>query len=126
MGLADLKKNSTQSNTAREMQLSLDAFIDEASLYAMGLSSAQTANNVVDMSAHLKIAQPVTAKVIRKGHEPFRKATFTLSESAIAHLAELASDCDVAKSKLIRFLIEHHYTLPIAQRKQQEQRLTVE
>lgn len=63
---------------------------------------------------------------ITKGNEPFRKATFTLSESAIAHLAEVASGCDVAKSKLIRFLIEHHYSLSPSERKQKEASIIVD
>ncbi|BAJ01336.1 hypothetical protein [Shewanella violacea] len=157
MGLADLKKNSTQSNSAgsdkkRPIQISLDAliddFIDDASLYAAGHNTNDpTMEDIMDLAARFtvpdsipmqskpvrseakkfKSAQPKkqrspnkTALKLDKGDEPYRKATFTLSESAISHLAEIASGCDVAKSKLIRFLIEHHYSLNESERKQKE------
>ena len=131
MGLADLKKNSTQSNAARDnaarsAQLSLDDFIDEASLYALGLTHKAGHENVVDICDHLKQSRSSNVRVISKGNAPYRKATFTLSEGAISHLTELANDCDVAKSRLIRFLIEHHYSLPVEQRKRKEQSLLVE
>lgn len=189
MGLADLKKSSTQSNSAksRPLEISLDAFIDDfiddATMYAAGQMKLDPAKaDIIDLASrfivpdstpiidnqllenqvlgnqipnkechqqaqlqpdlfseaalvHTAIAsetmasEPIAQKPIlkiSKGDEPFRKATFTLSESAISHLAEIASGCDVAKSKLIRFLIEHHYSLSIEERKQKESAIIVD
>ncbi|WP_076410752.1 CopG family transcriptional regulator [Shewanella sp. UCD-KL12] len=150
MGLADLKKNSTRSNTAainkqRPMQMSLESliedFIDDASMYAAGQSHnddimadvIQLPHRVTkqgsDKHSQTNVRQAIQEKAvlkISKGDEPFRKATFTLSESAISHLAEIASGCDIAKSKLIRFLIEHHYSLDEDERKQKEASIIVD
>ncbi|MCG9720658.1 CopG family transcriptional regulator [Shewanella sp. Isolate7] len=141
MGLADLKKSSTQSSAARQnrklLNISLDAliddFIDDATHYAAGQpSNVQQMAEVIDLETGFdgdflnRHASQATPKVVPKGTGPYRKATFTLSESAIAHLAELASGCDVAKSKLIRFLIEHHYSLSESERQQKEQSIIVD
>ncbi|QYJ85115.1 CopG family transcriptional regulator [Shewanella mesophila] len=141
MGLADLKKNSTQSKSAmarRQLQMSLneliDDFIDDATHYAEGKpEQVKRLAQVIELDTGFAgainakappLPQPI--KVFPRGNTPYRKATFTLSESAIAHLAELASGCDVAKSKLIRFLIEHHYSLTESERQQKEQSITVD
>ena len=147
MGLADLKKNSTPSSlTHRQIQTSqlalddlIDDFINDASRYASGqevLASKQ--RKVIDLERQKARFQPEhrsnllgsqqseTVLTVKKGNSPVRKATFTLTESAIAHLATLADDCDIAKSKLIRFLIEHHFNLSPEQRKQKEQSIIVE
>ncbi|MCL1040796.1 MULTISPECIES: hypothetical protein [Shewanella] len=141
MGLADLKKNSTQSSAARQnrklLNISLDTliddFIDDATHYAAGQpAQVQQMAEIIALETgfdgEFKARHQIKAapKVVPKGTGPYRKATFTLSESAIAHLAELASGCDVAKSKLIRFLIEHHYSLSEGERQQKEQSIIVD
>ncbi|WP_394200606.1 CopG family transcriptional regulator [Shewanella waksmanii] len=135
MGLADLKKNSTQSNrrqtlnTPEQMSLNamIDGFIDQATLYAAGDGRQSNLAEIIELKPHQEANQHVdTVRKIGKGNAPFRKATFTLSESAIAHLTDLANDCDIAKSKLIRFLIEHHYTLSESERRRVESTMIVE
>ncbi|MGS0673963.1 CopG family transcriptional regulator [Shewanella sp. 125m-1] len=147
MGLADLKKNSTpSSSTHRQIQTRqlalddlIDDFINDASRYASGQEVLATnSSKVIELERKKLRFQPefrtnlVTSQqaeavlTVKKGNSPVRKATFTLTESAIAHLATLADDCDVAKSKLIRFLIEHHFNLSPEQRKQKEKSIIVE
>ncbi|WP_299807341.1 CopG family transcriptional regulator [uncultured Shewanella sp.] len=147
MGLADLKKNSTpSSSTHRQIQTSqlalddlIDDFINDASRYASGQEVLATKQHKVIELERQKVRfqpeyrsnllsgkQSETVLTVKKGNCPVRKATFTLTESAIAHLATLADDCDIAKSKLIRFLIEHHFNLSPEQRKQKEQSIIVE
>ncbi|GIU09657.1 MULTISPECIES: CopG family transcriptional regulator [unclassified Shewanella] len=147
MGLADLKKNSTpSSSTHRQIQTSqlalddlIDDFINDASRYASGQEVlASNKHKVIDLESQkarfqpeyrshlLNSQQSETVLTVKKGNCPVRKATFTLTESAIAHLATLADDCDVAKSKLIRFLIEHHFNLSPEQRKLKEKSIIVE
>ncbi|MBW8186222.1 CopG family transcriptional regulator [Shewanella nanhaiensis] len=143
MGLADLKKSSTQSNRGQahvspHQEVNIEDFIDEATHYAAGFKNTDQGMAEVITLASIVNQQPqqATNKIkaqsakavtqIRKGNEPYRKATFTLSESAISHLAELASGCDVAKSKLIRFLIEHHFSLTDDERKIKERSIIVD
>ncbi|MCL1037857.1 hypothetical protein L2750_11910 [Shewanella submarina] len=92
MGLADLKKNASPAKLSQ--QLSLEEFIDGATLYAMGMQrhTSQAAN---DCCKH-------------KGRR-FRNATFTLSETSIQQLTEMTGDGHIAKSKLLRILINEHF-----------------
>jgi hypothetical protein len=153
MSLTDLKKSSTLSkSTHQKIQTSqlalddlIDDFINDASRYAVGEDQlAPSTNKVIelnikknqfnlsglnllagDISATVK-STTANIKRITKGNTPFRKSTFTLSESAISHLATLADDGDVAKSKLVRFLIEHHFSMTKEERKEIEKRIIVE
>ena len=143
MGLSDLKKNAMSSSSLQH-SLSLDEFIEAANLYAMGQSLNKIKSNldhkadatvtkttdITDMarshsnvlSLHKQSLETnvlFPAKVETKTH--YRKATFSLSEAAITHLATLAEESSISKSKLLRLLIEQHFDLPIALRQLQEQ-----
>jgi hypothetical protein len=144
MGLADLKKNSTPSNRAQtqiiqRQHVNIEDFIDEATHYASGVKQVNpgmaevftlpTFVNALEPLSQLNTVDKwlkMTLPEMRKGHQPYRKATFTLSESAISHLAELASECDVAKSKLVRFLIEHYFSLNQDERQQKVSSIIVD
>ena len=135
MGLSDLKKNAMPSRGGVQ-PLSLDEFIDAATLYAMGESHIPSTGNSVAAMERVKespvevtletsnvvtLHRPQTASrpldaTIDDERPHYRKATFSLSEAAIAHLATLSEESDISKSKLIRFLIEQHYPLPTALR----------
>lgn len=143
MGLSDLKKNAMSSSSLQH-SLSLDEFIEAANLYAMGQSLNKIKSNldhkadatvtkttdITDMarshsnvlSLHKQSLETdvlFPAKVETKTH--YRKATFSLSEAAITHLATLAEESSIPKSKLLRLLIEQHFDLPIALRQLREQ-----
>lgn len=143
MGLSDLKKNAMSSSSLQH-SLSLDEFIEAANLYAMGQSLNKIKSNldhkadatvtkttdITDMarshsnvlSLHKQSIETnvlFPAKVETKTH--YRKATFSLSEAAITHLATLAEESTISKSKLLRLLIEQHFDLPIALRQLREQ-----
>ncbi|MGI2209326.1 CopG family transcriptional regulator [Shewanella baltica] len=148
MGLSDLKKNAMPSSSIQP-SLSLDEFIEAANLYAMGQSLNKTksshfafeADATNANTADLKVADIglshsnvlllhkqslgtevlSPAKVEATAH--YRKATFSLSEAAISQLATLSEESTLSKSKLLRFLIEQHYELPIALRQLREQQL---
>ena len=143
MGLSDLKKNAMSSSSLQH-SLSLDEFIEAANLYAMGQSlnkiksnldhkadatvtkttdttdMARSHSNVLSLHKQsLETDVLFPAKVETKTH--YRKATFSLSEAAITHLATLAEESTISKSKLLRLLIEQHFDLPIALRQLREQ-----
>ncbi|MCR4535170.1 CopG family transcriptional regulator [Shewanella xiamenensis] len=142
MGLSDLKKNAMPSRGSVQ-PLSLDEFIDAATLYAMGESHIPSTGNSVAAMERVKesplevtletsnvvtLHRPQTASrpldaTIDDERPHYRKATFSLSEAAIAHLATLSEESDISKSKLIRFLIEQHYALPTALRQMREQQI---
>ena len=90
MALSDLKKKSLPSN---KPSFTTEEFIDDANNYALGLPQ------IVSLR-HLLPDEDETAKL------PMRHATFTLSEEAIAALAELSELTGESKSKLIRTLIK--------------------
>ncbi|WP_434952615.1 hypothetical protein ACRWQL_04725 [Shewanella sp. HL-SH4] len=99
--------------------MSVEEFIDTASLYALGQTHEfARSSNVVDFlqcrdnkraiaSINVK-AESVTPQVSK---QPFRRATFTLSEQAINQLAQFSQASQLAKSKLIRHLIAEHNLL---------------
>jgi hypothetical protein len=143
MGLSDLKKNAMSSSSLQH-SLSLDEFIEAANLYAMGQSlnklksnldhkadatvtkttdttdMARSHSNVLSLHKQsLETDVLFPAKVETKTH--YRKATFSLSEAAITHLATLAEESSISKSKLLRLLIEQHFDLPIPLRQLREQ-----
>ncbi|MFB2684747.1 CopG family transcriptional regulator [Shewanella mangrovisoli] len=147
MGLSDLKKNAMPSRGGAQ-PLSLDEFIDAATLYAMGENrlpstggslaamelvkelplQAEPLDVTLDTSNVVTLHRPKTASMqLDASHEEerphYRKATFSLSEAAISHLAKLSEESDISKSKLIRFLIEQHYALPTALRQMREQQI---
>jgi len=128
--------------------LSLDEFIDAATLYAMGETHIPSTGSSVaamelvkesplefapleatlDTSNVVTLHRPQTAlrpldNSIDDERPHYRKATFSLSEAAIMHLAKLSEESDISKSKLIRFLIEQHYALPTALRQMREQQI---
>ncbi|MEL4429261.1 CopG family transcriptional regulator [Shewanella mangrovisoli] len=157
MGLSDLKKNAMPSRGGAQ-PLSLDEFIDAATLYAMGENRLPSTGGSVaamelvkelplqaapldvtslevaplevklDTSNVVTLHRPKTASMqldaSQEEERPhYRKATFSLSEAAISHLAKLSEESDISKSKLIRFLIEQHYALPTALRQMREQQI---
>jgi len=116
MGLADLKKNASSCKAAFSKQMSIEEFIDNASLYALGQTHEFTQHtNVVDFLQRRDNKQATQSQQLVNQTEqvkkPFRHATFTLSEQAISDLTALSQASKMAKSKLIRHLIAEHNLL---------------
>lgn len=83
MSLTDLKK---QGGLPKKTKLSVDDFIDQANAYAKGEQNAL----------------PRTMKRKRN----FKNATFTLGEQHIQSLNQIALQSGLAKSQILRLLIE--------------------
>lgn len=125
MSLTDLKKGA--ASKAKKKNFTIDEFISDAEDYAKGvpkivseltndektkkkLSLKQAINEAkryVKMTEieHQKEAK-VKAGVREKVDKPFRRATFTLSEEAINQLQDLSEGTDLAKSHILRILID--------------------
>lgn len=116
MSLSDLKKSTEGSK--KKKKFTIDEFISDAENYAKGaplIVSNETKSNMNLTQAVLaaqqyvvdkKKAQIERAKNKEKDNKPFRHATFTLSEDAINQLQDLAIDTKLAKSHILRILID--------------------
>jgi hypothetical protein len=105
MSLTDLKKSAQGKQKKRTF--TVDEFIADAENYALGhpeiVNSSQTQNVGIEqaiVAAKQHLARKSSAK-----SQPFRHATFTLSEQAIVQLQNLAKETKLAKSHIIRILI---------------------
>jgi len=123
MSLTDLKKS--KDSKAKTKTFTIDEFISDAEDYAKGapkIVSELTAdtNNKLNLKQAIneakryvelteiehQQAQEVKAGVRSKADKPFRRATFTLSEDAIEQLHDLSEGTDLAKSHILRILID--------------------
>lgn len=111
MSLSDLKK--AKDDKKKKKAFTVDEFIADAENYAKGAPElvSRGKNHPVDLRQALAAAKQFEVKrqaERRKSKEgkPFRHATFTLSEEAISQLQELAKDSQLAKSHIIRILID--------------------
>ena len=112
MSLTDLKKSKDRPNSKENVkeQFTIDEFIADADNYAKG--SPQIVSNENHGKMNLKQAIHDAKRLIerRKAEhsqgKPFRRATFTLSENTIEQLQKLSEDADLAKSHIIRILID--------------------
>lgn len=99
MSLSDLKKKKT---TERKRELSVEEFIEDAKAYAQGRSA-------------------ITTESPKVSARKFKNATFTLSPENIQQLSELSQQSGIAKSKIIRLLIEYQSNLSVEELKQLEE-----
>jgi len=114
MSLSDLKKSKDGHNKKR--QFTVDEFISDAENYAKGAPEivSREKNNQLNLTQAVLAAQQYVAdKKARKEQKPaiadkkpFRHATFTLSEEAITQLSELSIETKLAKSHILRILID--------------------
>lgn len=111
MSLTDLKKSKDRPSTKDSVkeQFTIDEFIADADNYAKGSPQIVSSENHGKMNlkqaihdAKRLIEQKKSAELQGK---PFRRATFTLSENAIEQLQKLSEETDLAKSHIIRILI---------------------
>jgi hypothetical protein len=105
MSLSDLKKS--KQGKPKKKKFTVDEFIADAENYALGhpeiVNSSVTKNVCLEQAIIAAKKQLVNKK--EKSNKPFRHATFTLSEQAIVQLQHLAKETNLAKSHIIRILI---------------------
>lgn len=112
MSLTDLKKSKDRSHSKENVkeQFTIDEFIADADNYAKG--SPQIVSNENHGKMNLKQAIHDAKMLIERKKaaemqgKPFRRATFTLSENTIEQLQKLSEGTDLAKSHIIRILID--------------------
>ena len=124
MSLTDLKKSG--GNNTKRKKFTIDEFISDAEDYAKGnpqiVSEAKAGGQnqkinlkqaICEAKRYIEMteiehqqANSIKAGVRHKTDKPFRRATFTLSEEAIKQLHELSEGTDLAKSHILRILID--------------------
>ncbi|KGJ97473.1 hypothetical protein [Colwellia psychrerythraea] len=124
MSLTDLKKS--KDSKKRKKIFTIDEFISDSEDYAKGapkivseLTTDGTCHKlnlkeaISEAKRYVKMtevehqqAAEVKAGVSARVEKPFRRATFTLSEEAIGQLQDLSQGSDLAKSHILRILID--------------------
>ncbi|MGL1957668.1 MAG: hypothetical protein OCD00_10170 [Colwellia sp.] len=112
MSLTDLKK--TKDGKAKKKIFTIDEFIADAENYAQGtpqIVSKDAKTKLTLKQAILEAKRLYEEKKSDKNpkehdHKKFRRATFTLSEDAIDQLRTLSLGSDLAKSHILRILID--------------------
>jgi hypothetical protein len=124
MSLTDLKKG--KNHKVKKKYVTVDEFISDAEDYANGTPKIVSeliqddANHkltlqkaISDTKHYVELAEIehqqtnlVNVGVRSKRDKPFRRATFTLSEEAIAQLHLISEGTDLAKSHILRILID--------------------
>jgi hypothetical protein len=109
MSLSDLKKK--KKHHVKKKNFTIDEFISDAENYAKGApvivssGGSKSSNADINMSQAILMAKQHLDEKNKKHDKPFRRATFTLSEEAIEQLTLLSQGTDLAKSHIIRILI---------------------
>ena len=112
MSLTDLKKSKDRPNSKENVKehFTVDEFIADADNYAKGAPQIVSSENHGKMN--LKQAIHDAKRLIERKKStdtqthPFRRATFTLSEDTIEQLTQLSEGTDLARSHIIRILID--------------------
>ncbi|ABI39500.1 RepA domain protein [Shewanella sp. MR-4] len=92
MSLTDLKRKKPKQVIKT---VSVDDFIEDANNYALGKASLLS-------TASLALPKGLD----KKSTKIYRHATFTLTETSISQLDGLAKETKIAKSRLLRILID--------------------
>ena len=104
MGLADLKK---KHNLHHQKKFTIDEFIEDADFYAKGKPK------VVSLELNLHREEALTALAFIENGEhlkpSYKKATFSLSTTAIDELGSLTQQDGMNKSLLLR-LFTHYFS----------------
>ncbi|GGP46999.1 replication protein RepA [Shewanella algicola] len=98
MSLTDLKRKKLKDTRNK---VSVDEFIEDANNYALGKTSEQNSPSQTT-AQFLKGLDKKSTKI-------YRHATFTLTEKSISQLDEIAKTTKIAKSKILRVLIDEFY-----------------
>jgi hypothetical protein len=96
MSLCSLKKSRPTVKTIAHV--SVEDFIDDALAYANGLVAVPASSNVTPIRS-IKDNAPT--------QKPMKRRTFTLSEQCIDNLDALSQRTGIAKSRLVRILVNN-------------------
>jgi hypothetical protein len=104
MSLTDLKRKKSKKIVT---PVSVDDFIEDANNYALGMASLLTASPA-----------DIPKGLDKTSTKMYRHATFTLTENSISQLDALSKSTNIAKSRLLRILINEFSQLSPTQQDQ--------
>ncbi|RDV29053.1 ribbon-helix-helix domain-containing protein [Alteromonas aestuariivivens] len=99
MSLYNLRKSRPTDN---RNAVSVDEFIEDAIHYASGYQGAAKKAASHAWPDDFELGEIIPFFNQQEGTKPMRRATFTLTESCIDKLAELAEQTGIPRSRLIR------------------------
>ncbi|MBR9728261.1 CopG family transcriptional regulator [Shewanella intestini] len=98
-----------------QYQCQSKAVVSVADMTALtGVKPKNVADNAQTTAKTTRLKAPFSPSATTR--KPFRRSTFTLSEMAISQLKALSQSSNVSKSKLIRQLVDQHFSLSPSQR----------
>ena len=112
MSLTDLKKHKGKKQ--QKKQFTVDEFIEDANNYAKGAPKIVSNPQNHGMSVEQAIEEGDKRKQAQKKLH-VKHATFTLTPEAISQLEQLAKQCKISKSRLIRMMINKYHQLTTQQ-----------
>lgn len=113
MSLTDLKKHKGKKQ--QKKQFTVDEFIEDANNYAKGAPKIVSNPQNHGMSVEQAIEEGDKRKQAQKKLH-VKHATFTLTPEAISQLEQLAKQCKMSKSRLLRILLANTKHLTEVQR----------
>ena len=111
MGLADLKKKKKEEEPSPSPPVTIDEFINDAELYALGHPRV--------VSPDRRIEPPpasTTETVPPSGRTVFKKATYSMTLESVEHLTKIAEEDGFNRSQLVRLFTHYFYQLPEEER----------
>ena len=118
MGLSELKKKPPQTDVPTA-PITLDEFINDAELYALGHSRQITLPGARLPEPIPPLAAETTPQASTGDDEPkavFKKATYSMSLECIDHLKLIAENDGMNRSQLLRLFTHYFYQLPQEER----------
>ena len=110
MGLADLKKKKKEEEPSPSPPVTIDEFINDAELYALGQP------RVVSPDRRLAPPEPETGGEPPVGRTTFKKATYSMTLESVEHLTKIAEEDGFNRSQLVRLFTHYFYQLPEEER----------
>lgn len=109
MGLSDLKKKTPQTDVVNT-PITLDEFINDAELYALGHSRQ------IELPGASRTSDDTSTDNNNELKAVFKKATYSMSLECIDHLKLIAESDGMNRSQLLRLFTHYFYQLPPEER----------
>ena len=112
MGLADLKKKKKEEEPSPSPPVTIDEFINDAELYALGHPRVVSPDRRIEPPP----PAPGADTVPPSGRAVFKKATYSMTLESVEHLTKIAEEDGFNRSQLIRLFTHYFYQLPEEER----------
>ncbi len=111
MGLADLKKKKKQEEPGTPPPVTIDEFINDAELYALGHPKVVSPDRAVSPPEESEQSEEAPP-----GRGIYKKATYSMTMESVEHLSKIAEQDGFNRSQLVRLFTHYCYQLPEEER----------